>query len=261
MRKGTFHFRPSGIACRPILLLLALAAPGGAAAQTRNPGYDRPGLGFSPAVLDAGAVTLEQGLPDASEDRNGDMTTRLYSADTLLRLGLGGSFELQLGSTPWNRLVAPDGDLQGRGSSSLGLKWALPSSHPAWSWGLLGGVTFTDGSRAFRADRRQYALGLDVNWQASARQSLGLYVADARAGGDSSTVALGDTVSVTPELSAYLQVATLHPAHAPAGQLAGAGLAWMATPRLQLDAGFNHHLAGSASRWQANLGASYYFGN
>ncbi|MBU6247213.1 MAG: transporter [Xanthomonadaceae bacterium] len=261
MRKGTFHFRPSGTTCRPLLLVLALAASGGAAAQTRNPGYDRPGLGFSPAVLDAGAITLEQGLPDASEDRSGATTTRTYSADTLLRLGVGQSLELQFGSTPWNRLATPDGSVYGRGSSSLGLKWALPSPRPAWSWGLLGGVTFTDGSRAFRADRRQYALGLDVNWQAGTRQSLGLFMADARAGGDSTTVALSDTVAVTATLAAYLQVATLHPAHASAGQLAGAGLAWMATPRLQLDAGFNRRLAGSASRWQANLGASYYFGD
>lgn len=242
-------------------MTLAVLASGGAAAQTRNPGYDRPGLGFSPAVLDAGDMTLEQGLPDVSEDRDGTGTTRLYSADTLLRLGLGGPFELQLGSTPWNRLDTPDGDLHGRGSSSLGLKWALPSSHPAWSWGLLGSVGFTDGSRAFRAIRRQYALGLDVNWQAGTRQSLGLYVADVRSGGDSTTVAISDTVSVTPTIGTYLQLATLHPAHAEAGQLAGAGLAWMATPRLQLDAGFNHRLAGSASRWQANLGVSYYFGD
>ncbi len=264
MRKGTFHFRPSGPSCRLALWVVVLAAASGAVtvrAQTGNPGYDRPGMGFSPAVLDAGALTIEQGLPDASEDRDGSTTTRLYSADTLLRLGLGGPFELQLGSTPWNRLATPDGDLYGRGSSSLGLKFALPAGDSPWHWGLLGNVSFTDGSRAFRASRRQYALGLDVNWQASARQSLGLYLADARAGGDSTTIALSDNVSVTPTLSAYLQLATLHPGHSPAGQLAGAGLAWMATPRLQLDAGFNHHLAGNASRWQANLGASYYFGN
>lgn len=243
------------------IALAASAGSGTVQAQTRNPGYDRPGMGFSPVVLDAGAFTIEQGLPDVSEDRNGTSTTRLCSADTLLRLGLGGPLELQLGSTPWNRLAAPGGDLHGRGSSSLGLKFALPAGGSAWSWGLLGNVTFTDGSRAFRADRRQYALALEVNWQASARQSLGLYVADARAGGDSRTIAVSDSVSITPRLSAYLQVATLHPTHAQAGQLAGAGLAWMAMPRLQLDAGFNHHLAGNASRWQANLGASYYFGN
>ncbi|WP_157798525.1 transporter [Dyella ginsengisoli] len=264
MRKGTFHFRPSGPSCRSASWAIALAATAGlglAHAQTRNPGYDRPGMGFAPAVLDAGAFTIEQGLPDVSEDRDGATTTRLYSADTLLRLGLGGPLELQLGSTPWNRLATPGGDLYGRGSSSLGLKFALPAGNPAWSWGLLGSMTFTDGSRAFRADRRQYMLGLEVNRQAGARQSLGLYLADARAAGDSSTLALSDTVSVTPTLSAYLQLATLHPSHAQAGQLAGAGLAWMATPRLQLDAGFNHRLAGSASRWQANLGASYYFGD
>ena len=40
----------------------------------------------------------------------------------------------------------------------------------------------------------------------------------------------------------------------------GAGLTWMATPRIQLDAGVDHRLQGDASRWLGNLGVSVYFG-
>lgn len=244
-----------------LLAAAALAGPPSIRAQTRNPGYDRPGMGFAPSVLEAGALTVEQGLPDFSLDRDGPASTRLYSADTLLRLGAGGPFELQFGSTPWNRLVTSGMDTRGRGSSSLGLKFALPAGNSAWSWGLLGNVTFTDGDPAFRNDRRAYALAAELNWQASTRHTLGLYLSDSRTGAnDSSTLAISDTITVTPTLGIYLQWATEHPAGSEAGQLAGTGLAWMATPRLQLDAGFNRHLAGSASRWQANLGVSYYFG-
>lgn len=264
MLRGAFHFRPSGQSCRACTYLagiLLLAGPGRALAQTHNPGYDRPGTGFAPAVLDAGSITVEQGLPDLSIDGQGSSRTRLYSADTLLRLGVGGPFELQAASTPWNRLTGPGVDVQDRGSSSLGLKFAPPTGNPAWSWGLLGSVTFTDGNPALRATHRQYALGAEVNWQANARHTLGLYLADVRAGSDASTLAISDTLAATPTLGIYLQLVQSHPARMRTGQLAGAGLAWMATPRLQLDVGANHRLSGSASCWQTNLGLSYYFGD
>jgi hypothetical protein len=32
------------------------------------------------------------------------------------------------------------------------------------------------------------------------------------------------------------------------------------TPRVQIDAGFDHRVSGSASEWQTNLGVSIYFG-
>lgn len=63
MQKGIAHFRPSGHA-RParsaaIALTMALCAAG-AHGQTHNPGYDRPGLGFTPAVLGPGDFTIDR---------------------------------------------------------------------------------------------------------------------------------------------------------------------------------------------------------
>ena len=45
------------------------------------------------------------------------------------------------------------------------------------------------------------------------------------------------------------------------GTVAGGGLAWMITPRVQFDAGFDRRLGGTAPEWQANLGISVYFGH
>jgi hypothetical protein len=267
MQKGIAHFRPSGHA-RPALsaavaLAMALFAAG-AHGQTHNPGYDRPGLGFTPAVLGPGDLTVEQGLPDASLDSADGVTSRQLSADTLVRLGVGGPFELQLASSPWNRLATwgtSRGVVQGRGSSSLGVKFALPDQPAPLSWGLLGSVTFTDGDPALRAGRRQYLLGAQGNWQITDHQSIGAYAEDVREGSaDSTTLALSDTLALTPAWSVYVETASVHAAGHRHGLLGGGGLAWMATPRVQLDAGVDHRLQGDADRWLANLGVSIYFG-
>lgn len=266
MQKGIGHFRPSH-RVRPTRAVAALALvlfAAGAHGQTHNPGYDRPGLGFTPAVLSPGDLTVEQGLPDASLDTADGVTSRQLSADTLVRLGLGGPFELQLASSPWNRLAtwgASRGVVQGRGSSSVGVKFALPNQAAPFSWGLLGSVTFTDGHPALRADRRQYLLGAQGNWQVTDRQSLGAYAEEVREGhADSTTLAVSDTVALTPTWSLYLETASVHAAGRQHGLLGGGGLAWMATPRVQLDAGLDHRLQGDANRWLANLGVSIYFG-
>jgi hypothetical protein len=43
--------------------------------------------------------------------------------------------------------------------------------------------------------------------------------------------------------------------------MAGAGLAWQVTPRVQLDGSFRHRLGGHADPWEAGLGVSVYFGH
>lgn len=266
MQRGIAHFRPScrGRRARLAAALTGVLLAGSACGQTHNPGYDRPGLGFTPAVLGAGDVTLEQGLPDVSQDSADGLTSRQYSADTLLRLGIGGPFELQLASSPWNRLTTSGTSrdtVHGRGSSSLGVKFALPDQAGPFSWGLLSSVTFTDGNPALRAGHRQYLLGAQGNWQLTPRQSLGVYGEDVREGHqDNTTLAVSDTVTLSGTWGSYLELASVHDAGRQHGWLGGAGLTWMATPRLQLDTGVDHRLQGDASHWLGNLGVSVYFG-
>lgn len=242
-------------------LALSFALP----ARADNPGYDRPGYGFTPVVLGAGDITVEQGLPDWSRIRQGGITSSQYSADSLLRIGIGGPLELQLGSSPWNSLrqsgAGSDSRSQGHGDTVLGLKLALPSSNQAFSWGLLGSMEFTDGAKAFRSARRQYLLGAQFNLQANERNSLGLYLQDVHSGGaDSTTVAVSDNYALGKTLTLYAETAWLHAPDQGSGVVAGGGLAWMITPRVQFDAGFDRRLSGTTPLWQANLGASIYFG-
>ena len=262
--------RTSSRSRRALFLPLAVLALAGVCAtspaRAANPGYDRPGFGFTPVVLSAGEMTLEQGLPDWSRDHQDGVSTAEYSADTLLRIGIGGPLELQLGASPWNALYATAGGRtersNGRGDSTLGLKFALPSANPAFSWGFLGSVEFTDGARAFRADHRQYLLGAQFNFQVDARQSLGLYLQDVRsAGADASLLAVSDSITVSDALMLYIEAAQVHTPTRGNGTVSGAGLAWLLGRRVQLDMGFDHRVGGIAPEWQTNLGLAVYFGH
>lgn len=225
-----------------------------AAAHAGNPGYDRPGIGFTPAVLQAGDVTWEQGLPDWSSNDGAS----LYTADALLRLGIGGPFELQFGSS-YNHLSASGISASGRGSSSLGIKFALPASGKL-SWGLLGSVTFTDGAREFRNDARQYLLGAALNWQLDARNSAGAYIEADHGASDGGLVAFNLGHAFNDAFAGYVEAGWQHFSGAGDGSMAGAGITWMATPRVQLDASFRHRLGGSADDWDADFGLSIFFG-
>ncbi|HET7267318.1 MAG TPA: transporter [Oleiagrimonas sp.] len=251
------RFIPSAPQRRSIALtLLALGLIGSAHAGNANPGYDRPGLGFAPAALQAGDFTWEQGLPDFS--RNDDTT--FYTADSLFRLGLGGAFELQLG-TSWNHLSAPHYDASGMGSTSVGLKFA-PHTSGAFSWGVLGSVAFTDGSREFGNADKQYLLGAAVNWQLDARNSVGAYVENNHADGrNDQLLAVNAGHALTPTVGGYVELGWQHLDSQRSGTMGGAGLTWMATPKVQLDASFRHRIGGEIDTWQGGLGVSVYFGH
>ncbi|HWU75138.1 MAG TPA: transporter [Rhodanobacter sp.] len=264
--------RPNPSPHRPQLrqrLPLALLALGwlvaAMPARADNPGYDRPGLGFNPAVLDPGELTLEQGLPSWSQDHEPDYSSSQYTADSLLRLGLGRSLELQVGGSSYNDLrqttAAGTSHRSGHGDSSLALKLALPSSNTSFTWGVLGSVEFTDGARAFRNAQRQYLLGMALGWQNDPANSTGAYLEDVRGGGrDSYTVAINRSHAFTPNLTLFAEAAWQHQPGSAGGTLAGAGVAWQVDRRVQLDAGFRHRLSGPLPDWWAGLGASVFFG-
>lgn len=243
-------------------LLAAVLASGAAAALADDaPGFDRPGWGFATNPLHAGQFAYEQGLPDWSRQRDGATTSDLATYDSLLRLGLGGGTELQLGGTPYNRLrQTGQASVHGRGDTTLGLKW-VPVTGEVWSWGLLGTAEFTDGARAFRNDRPTYTLGFDATQQTGGKVAFGYYAQWQRSGGqDSVQLAPSIGYQFTPQFGAYLEAMAQHDDTAGFGSEAGTGLAWQPLSNLQFDSWVRHRLGGHAPTWEAGVGVAMYFG-
>jgi len=242
--------------CLAVALQVALLPCAAATAQVdNNPGYDRPGLGFTPAVLQAGDITLEQGAPDWSHTHGAST----YTADSSLRLGLGHDFELQLG-TGWNWLDSAEVTANGRSDTTLALKFAR-RARGDFSWGLLGSVEFTDGTQTFRAGRRQYLLGASLSWQHDAGRSTGMYAEVLHGDANSALLAVNEGWPATPALALYVEAAAQHVAGSGYGGVAGAGASWQVTQRVQFDIGARHHIVGHADAWQGGLGVSVYFGD
>ena len=230
------------------------------------PGFDRPGLGFAPDPLKRGEVAYEQGLPSWTLDHDDGTRSSQYSTDSLLRVGLGGALELQLGSTPFNRLSERDPGqattvAHGRGDSTLGLKLGLPEFDPNWSWGLLGTVEFTDGAAAIRNDNRQYTLGLTFEQKHEGKRQWSYLLQVQQLGGRSSFLAaVDDTRHLSEHWSLYAEAAAEH-ADARNGMQIGGGVIWLPHSRLQFDAYWRRRVAGHANDWEAGLGVAMAFGH
>ncbi|WP_111982224.1 transporter [Dyella jiangningensis] len=230
-----------------------------------NPGYDRPGLGFTPVVLSAGDITLEQGLPTWTRDQDKGSVQSQYTTDSLLRLGIGGPFEAQLGTSPFNAEHATgpgvDSWSHGRGDTVLALKFAPCKADAALTWGLLGSVELTDGSPAVRNDHKTTLLGADVNWQLSEYDGVGGYLERTRNDHDyRTTTALNESHLLGKAVVGYVELAELHETGVGNGTEAGAGVAWLVNRRVQLDGGLRGRIAGHAQQWMVSLGVSVFLG-
>jgi hypothetical protein len=253
-----------GIAVRACMGALCLWPSLACADDTSyTPSYDRPGLGFAPSALPWGGFTWEQGLPSWSLDNTDGTRSSQFTTDTLLRLGVGGDMELQLGTSPFNRLVQRTAGVSqafyGHGDSSLGLKWAPASSSQMWSWGLLGTVEFPDGANGIRNPERQYTLGATVDQNLDATRSL-TYVAQwQRMGNEGAYLAAGNFgYAIDKVWGVYAELAAVHQ-QGGTGGLFGAGVTYLPNARLQWDLSFDHRLFGQASQWTADFGVSIHF--
>ncbi|MBO9714302.1 MAG: transporter [Sphingomonas sp.] len=115
---------------KPIWIVgpLALAAATPAMAQEeRDYCPARPGLGDTPCTIAPGRVSVETGLADWQHDRSGGaVTDTITLADTLVRAGIGTSFEAEIGWTPYVRERVRDAGGVATGSAvgdlTLGLR-------------------------------------------------------------------------------------------------------------------------------------------
>lgn len=196
---------------------------------------DRPGLGSGSAVVDPGILQFELG----GEFADDDVTHRISLGQGLVRYGVSDGLELQgiLGSFT----VLPDDEVDARGLQDVGLgaKVRLPAPGDAWSWSLLGTVTFPTGDDALTADAVVPAAVLLADVGLGPGFGVTLNVGSSGWASDA-----GDQLSVivTPSLALGSSAAALYAGYAgyyARGDAdlhyAEAGLTWLRDPNLQLD--------------------------
>lgn len=227
------------------------------------PAFDRPGIAFAPAVLPAGSMDWEQGLPDLARDSSDGVTTTLYSADTLVRAALRDNLELQLGMALANRQVTTGADghhTDGAGDSSIGLKMAVPTGLPAWTAAVLGRVTAASGDAAFSSGTTQYTLGGSAGGALTDRLNLGLFVQVLRSGRQYDwTASPSLSCALSERWGAFVEAGSTHTAGSGNSHVAGGGLTWMALPEIQLDLYADRGLTRASPDLQAGFGVSVFF--
>ena len=233
-------------------------------AHADTPAFDRPGIAFSTQTLPAGSMDWEQGLPDVVHNNDQGTQFTLYSADTRIRVGLTPNLELQIADALYNRLHthADDGTTtdHGAGDLSLALKLAMPSPAQSFSWAVLGNVSLTTGKAPFTNDTQQYSLAASASVHLDDTHAAGFYVSATRAGQDNTyTLSPNFSFPLSARLGGYVEAGYTFGDHIDKNEVAGGGLAWMATDRLQLDVYALHGLTARSTDVQAGFGVSMYF--
>jgi len=252
---------------RPVLtaaLLLSLAGP----AFADPPDFDRPGAGFATSVLPAGTLALEQGLPTYERQRQDGYLDRTYTADSLIRIGLGGPAEFQVGGSAWNRLeergMGSRRHAVGHGDTNVGVKIAPGGSSDSgngFSWAALANVTFANGDEDFGNGAKQYSLGATGQWQPDDNHQNTLYAnVDRLKGRNSWTLAPTFGRKFGENWMAYLEADAIHDAEDGNELQAGGGVAYTIGDHAQLDAYALHRIGGHGPSFIGGLGISVFFG-
>ena len=252
---------------RPVVIASALLlAP--LAAFADPPDFDRPGAGFATTVLPAGTLALEQGLPTYERQRQDGLLDKTYSADSVVRVGLGGPVEFQIGGSAWNRLdehgMGSRRHATGHGDTSVALKWAPAGSADtgAFSWAAMGEVFFANGDEDFGNGARQVSLGATLQWKPDELHQNTLYAnLDRLKGRNSWTLAPTFGRKFGENLVAYLETDAIHDAEDGNEVQAGGGVAYDIGDHTQIDAYALHRIGRHGPSVVAGIGFSLFFGS
>ncbi|KAA8995108.1 transporter [Stenotrophomonas cyclobalanopsidis] len=246
-----------------VAVLLVAAVGSARADDSPAPGFDRPGLGFSTDTVKPRSVAMEFGFPAYERAHDASGTSRELTSSVLLRTGLTEAMELQVQASPWNRrrmttagaAAATD---EGRGDTAVSLKWAGPGSTETTSWALRASAAIDTGKSSF-SDGRQYALAASVEHQLSDRWTGAFYASHQRgAGSHSSTWSPSVSFEATERVGIFIEAGFTATSDEPHEAVAGAGVTWALTPRIQFDASFDAGLDEKSPDLQAGLGVSIF---
>ena len=253
----------------PALLVLVLAGPVVAQSAIST---DRPGLTSNPTVVPMGAFQVEVGTPQVTS--GGDAT--LVNAPTQLRYGITPRLEARVFSTLFNDLsvdgLSVEGatsEASGFGDIEVGFKYQILTAAPGGTPNLsfiptvvipvgdddLVGISTVSDPVVNANVAAGFALpsGLGITLLAGAT----IPTAD-NANVNANLVGLVGR-SFTPQLSGYVEAGAF-PSDAVTPLYAGAGLAYLVSNRVQLDAFFDAGLNDAAVDLIAGVGISARFG-
>lgn len=248
------------LSCVSLLFVALLAGP--AHADDAAPAFDRPGIAFATETLPRGTFAWEQGLPDVSTDRIGGIRTTAWVADTLLRFGVADTLDLQLGANSFGGVkVRGRGENiseRGGGDGWASVKWVPATGSDAFTWAMLATATLPFGEAPIGDGGHDYDIGITGTWALPSDTSVSLY-AD-HSWGDSGRGWMFSPSFAFPlgkDVDGYVEAG--YGAGAARTRVAGGGVTWMATARLQLDASFLRGLDDGSLDWQSGIGMALYF--
>lgn len=259
---------PVSLSASALLVMTVSLSTIAQAADTDSVGFDRPGIGFSTAIMPANHVAWEQGLPDMTYSKNKidgqSIKTTMYQADTLIRTGLGSNIELQLGwaGATWLRSSSNTGSQQhfGYADSSIGIKALLPLSSQQLSWAVLLASTLNTGDAEFGDDKKTLSVGSTLNYDINDAYSTALYANVDRYDGDHTwTVSPSLSFALTDNIGSFIEYGYSKAQGQSQQSVMGGGLTWMVHPKVQLDLSADIGLNHEAPDLQGGFGISINF--
>lgn len=249
--------------------LLGLLLSGTAAAQQADeedvPAFDRPGLGLGTGIVPRGAMALELGLPSYTRDTDRDgVRSEAFESEITVRTGLAPRLELQLTASPWQRErmhvpTQPRLREHGSGDTQLGLKWLAPLRAENDRFAVLASATLAQGDAAF-SEGRQYALAGSWEHDFTDALSSDLYVSHRRGDGQRTTVwSPSVSLALGPHWSTFIEAGFTRTRGEPTESVAGGGVTFMWSERIQLDASLDAGLDADSPDLQAGVGVAVYF--
>lgn len=195
---------------------------------------DRPDFTESPVVVPPRGIQIEGGWTWSDE---GEAQETLSGPEMLIRLGLGGRFELRLGLPD---VVEPPRGRSGLGDASIGAKWQLEPTAGGWDVGWIGTLSLPTGDAGLTSGEVDPDVIFTIGRQLSHTWSLGTQIsAGSQSVGARRLSVIGGTLVLGRRLSErvgmFVELAVEHVEGADTSVLAHHGYTLLSGPGLQFD--------------------------